>query len=363
MRDDATAFRAAFPVLERKAYLNAGTCGPVPAAAADAAAAAAREEAAEGRSGHAHFERLAARAEELRAGYARWLGCEAADVALTTSTTAGVNVVVSALALRPGDEVVTSDEEHPGLLAPLALAARRRGIEVRVAPFGSIAEAVSERTRLVACSHVSWVSGQVVDTAALAACPAPVLLDGAQALGTRELDMAALGCDFYAASGQKWLCGPEGTGCLYVRRDRLEELAPPIAGYGTLADPLDPLGSELRPGAARLDLAPGSAMALAWALAALEVLDGPGRAWVVRRATTLAARLADALGERGREVLPRGDTTLVSWRDDDAAQTVARLAGAGVVVRDLPGRALVRASVGAWTSEADLERLLELVAP
>ncbi len=107
-------------------------------------------------------------------------GATPEDTALTGSTTDGVNTVIGGLDLRAGDEVLTSDEEHPGLLAPLGRARRRHGITVRVVPFAEIAGEVTSTTRLVACSHVSWVSGRVVDTAALAAGPAPVLLDAAQ---------------------------------------------------------------------------------------------------------------------------------------------------------------------------------------
>ena len=76
------------------------------------------------------------------------------------------------------------------------------------------------------------------------------------------------------------------------------------------------------------------------------------------RAAALAARLADALAARGRTVAPRGDTTLVAWEDPDPLATRDRLAAAGIVVRDLPGTPYVRASVGAWNDESDLERLL-----
>ena len=81
----------------------------------------------------------------------------------------------------------------------------------------------------MACSHVSWVSGQVVDTAALAATGVPVLLDAAQGVGAVPVDVHALGCAFYAGSGQKWLCGPEGSGCLYVSREQLDEVDRPVA--------------------------------------------------------------------------------------------------------------------------------------
>ena len=128
---------------------------------------------------------------------------------------------MSGLRLREGDEILTSDQEHPGLLAPLGLARRRNGVSVRLVPFDRLAEHVGPgKTRLIACSHVSWVSGQVVDARSLAATGVPVLLDGAQGLGAVPVDVSALGCQFYAASGQKWLCGPEGSGCLFVSSER-----------------------------------------------------------------------------------------------------------------------------------------------
>jgi L-cysteine/cystine lyase len=354
---DPTALRSEFPVLDRTAYLNAGTCGPIPRRAVEAAAAAAREEAELGRSGEQHRERLLDGFERLRAGYARWLGASPGDLALTGSTTDGVNSVLSGLDLRPGDEVLTTDEEHPGVLAPLASARVRRGIEVRVVPFGEVAGAVGPGTRLVACSHISWVSGRVVDAAALAAAGVPVLLDGAQALGAVPLDVASLGCDFYAASGQKWLCGPDGTGCLWVRPGRLGELAVPWPSYISLADAERALELDLHPDARRLDLGGLSGSACAWALASLELLDAAGREAVTARGPELAAQLAGLLAERGREPARRGRSTLVAWRSPDPEEEVARLAAAAVVVRQLPGRGLVRASVGAWSSQEDLERL------
>ncbi|HZU40090.1 MAG TPA: aminotransferase class V-fold PLP-dependent enzyme, partial [Solirubrobacteraceae bacterium] len=176
-------FRAQFPVFERLAYMNAGTEGPIPRRAADAVRERLDAEVTRGRAGRPYIDEVMALAERLRAGYARALGCSPSDVALTGSTTDGVNTVLSGLDLRPGDEIVTSDEEHPGLLAPLGRARVRCGVQVRVVPFDELAGAVGRSTRLVACSHVSWVRGRVVDTAALRATGVPFLLDGAQGLG------------------------------------------------------------------------------------------------------------------------------------------------------------------------------------
>src|SRR5205807_1240421 len=132
-----------------------------------------------------------------RAAYAELLGCHPECVALTGSTTDGVNTVIGGLDLRPGEEILTSDQEHPGLLAPLGLARRRQGVSVRVVPFAEIANEVGPRTRLIACSHVAWVSGRLADVAALTASGVPVLLDAAQALGAIPVDVQGLGCDFY----------------------------------------------------------------------------------------------------------------------------------------------------------------------
>lgn len=358
---DPARFRSQFPVLERLAYLNAGTEGPVPRRTVDAVQRRVAEEAERGRCGREYFEELMALASRTRAEYAGLLGCSKADVALTGSTTDGVNTVLSGLDLREGDEILTTDQEHPGLLAPLGRARRRHGVAIRVVPFDRLAEHVTPgATRLIACSHVSWVGGEMIDAAALAATGVPVLLDGAQGLGAVPVDVRALGCQFYAASGQKWLCGPEGSGCLFVAAERLDELLVPWPGYGSLADPKDPLALEPADGARRFDHGFPSGIRSAWTLASLEVLAEAGWDWVLERAAALADRLAQSLGDAGLEVQPRGRSTLVSWRVPDAQAEVERLTGFGFVVRSIPGRELVRVSVGAWSSEEELERLAEV---
>src|SRR4051795_5819907 len=153
---DPAALRSEFPVLERVSYLNAGSNGPVPRRGADAARDWIVRQANEGRGGATFFKGVVEAAEELRGRVANVVGCGPAELALTGSTTDGVNAVLSALDLAPGDEVLTSDEEHPGVLAPLNGLRARRGVSIRVAPFESIAEEVGPDTKLVAVSHVSW---------------------------------------------------------------------------------------------------------------------------------------------------------------------------------------------------------------
>jgi L-cysteine/cystine lyase len=358
---DAASFRAQFPVLERLAYLNAGTTGPVPARAAEAVHREVDRETGGGRCGRPYIDAVNEMAARARAGYARVLGADPDEVALTGSTTDGVNTVLAALDLREGDEILTTDEEHPGLLAPLGRARRRHGITVRVVPFDRIREQVSPSTRLIACSHVSWVSGKVMDAAALVRTGVPVLLDAAQAIGAVPVDVHELGCDCYAASGQKWLCGPEGSGCLFVRRERLDELLIPWPGYGSLADPANALEFEPAEGAARFDHGFPPAVRSAWVLASLDVFEQAGWEWVYERAASLAEWLARELTAAGLEVWPRGRSTLVSWEVEDPGAEVERLAAAGFIVRSIPSHDLVRASVGAWSSEEELARLVSVV--
>lgn len=355
-------FRAQFPVLDSLLYLNAGTEGPVPRAAAEAATERIDIELSRGRCGRPYFEELMALAADLRVRYAAALGCDFASVALTGSTTDGVNTVIGGLDLHPGDEILTTDEEHPGLLAPLGRARLRHGVDVRVVPWDELAGAASSSTRLIACSHVSWVSGRVMDVPALAATGAPVLLDGAQALGAVPVNVRALGCAFYAASGQKWLCGPEGSGCLFVDADRLDDLLIPWPSYGSVTRGSDPLALIPADGAGRLDHGFPPGVRSAWAIASLQVLEAPGWEWVHTRAADLAAALAAGLEARGLEVAPRGRSTLVSWKVADPDAEVERLAAGGVIVRSIPGGALLRASVGAWSSAQDIETLASLAA-
>jgi len=354
--------RAEFPVLERLVYLNAGTNGPVPARALAAAQRSIRRQTEEGRSGKAFFEEMVARADELRVRAAGLLGAQTEEVALTGSTTDGVNAVLAAIDLGPDDEIITSDEEHPGVLAPLAAARVKHGLRVRKVPFDGLVEAVGPSTRLVATSHVSWKTGRVVDAAGLAATGAQVLLDGAQGLGAVPVDVRALGCDYYAASGQKWLCGPNGTGYLYARGDLVGGMRAPWPGYGTVEDAGNALDSPLRPDARRLDTGFLGHHQVEWALAALDVLEEAGMDALHERSAALAARLADQLRDVGARVSPRGPSTLVSFEAGDPPALVERLAEAGFALRDLPGTPYARASVGAWTTEEEVDRLVGLVA-
>ena len=306
-----------------------------------------------------YFERMQGLQAQQRADYASVLNAPEDDVALMTSTSEGMVRVVGGLELGRGDEILTSDAEHPGLLGPLLAARARCGVTVRAVPLAEIPGEVGPKTKLVACSHVGWLRGDVVPPLHDVPDDVPVLLDGAQGAGAIPVDVRELGVAFYAAAGQKWLCGPVGTGMLYVAPAWQERLAPIGPTYMSFADPKGPADDwALHAGARRHDTPAMAPEMSAAAVSAHDLLESYGWDRVHARARDLAGAFAERLAESGRTVAERGPTTLVSWEEPDPKAALERLGAAGVAVRDLPGTNLLRASVGAWNDLADCDRLL-----
>jgi L-cysteine/cystine lyase len=332
--------------------------GPLPRRAGEAVARWTRRLVEEGRSSKALFEELLGLRETLRAEIGRLLNAPEGSIALTTATTDACNIVITGLGIGPGDEVVTTDSEHPGLFGGLvASGATLRIAAIRERPaaeaLAALEEQLTERTRLIALSHVSWLTGAILPIRELAGRGAPVLVDGAQAAGAIPVDFGELGCDFYTVSAQKWLLGPEATGALFVRPDRVEELRMTFPSYVSWQFP----DYVPRPGAERFDPGWLPSWSLAGLLESLAFASeiGPDRFAHAREAS---ARCRELLSERAEVVTEPDQATLITWLADDPADVAEKLAGRGVVVRDLPGTGWVRASCGFWTSEEDLERLV-----
>ncbi|HEU5264805.1 MAG TPA: aminotransferase class V-fold PLP-dependent enzyme, partial [Gaiellaceae bacterium] len=240
--------RAQFPVLERFAYLQAGSVGPLGRSTIEAMRESEEDGLRAGRGSAAQFERLVALREELRSEVAALVAVDVETVSLTASTTDGCNIVLAGIDLGPDDEVVTTTDEHFGLLGPLH-ASSARVVVVPPDP-AQILDAVTSRTRLFALSHVLWTTGQVLPVRELRAESAlPILVDGAQSVGTISIDLEGL--DYYTISGQKWLCGPEGTGALVVAEPEALRVARPsyLAQQGYEPDGV----FEPRAGARRFD--------------------------------------------------------------------------------------------------------------
>ena len=350
--------RARFPVLREHAYFNAGTFGPLAQETLDAMVGLREWEGEHGRAGKAYFETMIEGRGRVRELFAQQVGATADHIALTDSTTQGVHIVIAGLGLGPDDEVVTTDAEHFGLTGPLAAA----GVRFRIAAvkgkpaaeyFDAIRALVTPRTRLIALSAVSWIDGTVLPWRELGEAGVPLLVDGAQAAGAIDVDAA--GADFFTVSAQKWLCGPDATGALYVRDP--SALPPRLIAYPS-AESYDIAEATWvpKPGAAKFDPSFTPASSIAGLEAALTGLPDGRHA----RARELTERCREMLLEAGIDVATEaGQATLVSFRvSGDTTETVERLYASGVILRELPGTGLLRASVGWWNDESDLERLV-----
>ena len=339
--------RALFPVLERLAYLNAGTFGPLARPTAAAVQEQLDADLTDGRFGKEYFERMLDLRKQARAALAGLVGAEPEQISLTGSTTDGCNIVLAGLDLQPEDEIVTTSEEHFGLIGPVHTSGAHV-VVVEPDP-DAILAAVTPRTRLLALSQVLWTSGRALPVRELREqTGVPVLVDGAQSVCSIPVD--ATGLDFLTISGQKWLCGPDSTGALVVADPERLRVARP-SYFSQSAH--EPSGSfEPAAGAARFDPGWLSSAVLAGLLAALDVRPE----WAYERAAAMAARCRELLAPLV-EMVP-GDATLVAFRADDPAGLVARLAEEGVVVREIPNTGLVRVSCGWWTDENDLQRLV-----
>jgi L-cysteine/cystine lyase len=342
--------RAQFPVFERYAYLNAGSSGPVPQAAVDAVRTRLERDLAEGRSGKAYSEEIFELRERVRGGIAAVLGTSAELVALVESTTRGCQVVIAGLGLGAHDEILTTDEEHFGLLGPVHESGAR--VVVAAADEDALLAAMTPRTRLIAVSHVLWTTGRKLDLERLRRPHGPPLLvDGAQSAGAIPVELES--ADFYTVSAQKWLCGPDPSGALYVREPERLRVALPSA-FSPQTHEVD--GTFVpKGGARRFD----SGWIGAPPLAGLEAALGVHPDWRYVAAAKSATRCRELLAPLVDVATPAGQSTLVSFHPPgDPTELVAGLGERGVIVRELPGRNLVRVSCGWWTSEDDLGRLV-----
>jgi L-cysteine/cystine lyase len=310
----------------------------------------------EGRGGKPYFEEMLALRVDVRERLARLVGGAPENMALTSSTTDGCNIALAGLGITPDDEIVTTDSEHFGLLGAVFAS----GATVRVASvkgkapeeaLDTIVAEVTPRTKVVAVSHVLWTTGVVIPVHELKERTGlPLVVDGAQSVGALPVDVGSL--DYYTVSGQKWLCGPESTGALYVAdADALRVAAPSYFAQTSF----EPDGRFVaKPGAARFDNGWTPVAALKGFSRALELAPD----WRYDRVAEMAGLCRDALAERFEVVTPPAQAGLVTFAPDgDPEETASRLFEQGVIVRNLPGTPWVRASCGWWTNEADLERL------
>jgi len=250
---DVQAARAQFPILARHingrplVYLDTGASAQKPRAVIEAMTHFMENSYS---NVHRGLHTLANEATDLfekaRESVAGLIGAKSAEIVFTKSATEGINLVAAGLGhtLSPGDEILITELEHHANIVPWHFLRERKGVVLRFAPITddgaldmpALLSLIGAKTRIVATTHMSNVTGAVTDTAPIVAAAravgAKVLFDGCQAIAHRSVDVRALGCDFYVFSGHK-LYGPTGVGVLYGRSEALAEL-PPYQGGGEM---------------------------------------------------------------------------------------------------------------------------------
>jgi L-cysteine/cystine lyase len=382
---DSAWIRSQLPATEALAYLNTGTHGPLPTRTNEVMAAAAAAELRDGRASMQAYMEFRDRAAALRGMLAGALGADQAEIALTRSTTEGMNIAIWGLDWKPGDVVVTTTVEHGGALIPLYQLHRRHGVTIEFADaasgepdevMASMESAIRPGVKLVVVSHVAYGTGSVLPLREIAALAhhrgALVLVDGAQSVGATEVDFHALGADFYAFPGQKWLCGPEGTGGLYVSAAAMELLQPTYVGFGTMDHekyrPNDPGSFEVVDTAARYEAGTfyrpairGLAASLSW------LCEDIGLSVIYERIRGLREHCVGRLSELDgvRLMAPASALAgLVAFRhpDLDPAKCVAYLAEHQVSIRSIPDNGALRLSCGFYNTPVEIDRAVGLVA-
>jgi cysteine desulfurase/selenocysteine lyase len=329
---DATEVRRAFPILGRSVhgrplvYLDSAATAQKPEAVLVAEMRYYRSAAAAVNRGvHALSEESTRLYEAVRERVRRFVGArEAREIVFVRGATEGINLVAQTMRLAAGDEIVVTETEHHSNIVPWQLAAERAGARVRAAPvddagrlrLDALADLLGPRTRLVAVTHVSNVTGLVQPVAEIVAraraAGARVLVDGAQAAPHLPLDVAALGCDFYVFSGHKTY-GPTGIGVLYGRAEALATL-PPWQGGGGMIQSVTFERTTYQDIPLRFEAGTPNVGAAVGLDAALDWLDGLDRPAAAAHEQALARRAAEGLAAMGARVL--GGASLVSFALD-----------------------------------------------
>jgi selenocysteine lyase/cysteine desulfurase len=362
--------RASIPALDDVVYLNTGASAPLPRPVAEAVQSFVERHGYESPAGEGMYECAFDAYDRARTAVADLLGAETSEIALTQSTTDGINRIACASEWEPGDAVVTTDVEHPAGELPWRRLADLRGVEVRVVETDrgrldadDVADALDDSVRLVSLSATDWEYGCRLPVEAVTDLAhdvgARVLVDAVQAVGARPVDVREWGADFVAAAGHKWLLGPWGAGFLYVRDGAESWLTPRAIGYRSLADDAGDEAYRYKPGAQRLEVATTNPAPYAGLSEAVDRARADGVAARTARIEELTGYLKSRIAD-DRLLSPRSfHSGLVTVAVDDPAGVVERLDARDVTVRVIPSIDCVRASVHAFNTRADLDRFVD----
>jgi L-cysteine/cystine lyase len=370
--------RQEMPATTSRLYLNTGTFGPIPNSVEQAMQQTMQQEWQNGRIGKESFQNYAALAQSARQGVAHLLHAEEHEIALTANTGEGMNIISHGINWDEGDEIITTNHEHISALGPLYQIRDRYGVTLKIADLGpqaqrpaleAIQDLVTERTRLIVLSHVTWTTGAVLDVKSVTRMgrerSIPVLIDGAQSAGAIPIDVKALEVDFYAIPMQKWLCGPGGTGALYVNQDVLHYVAPTYVGYMSVVHEVD-VEWLFHQNAQRFEAGGRLTAALAGQAAVLNWLEHTvGYEWLLGRISQLnsyACQTLQAISGLTLLTPQPGASGLISLTltNMDDSEVVKQLQEKyNIYIRNIPPTHALRISTGFYNTEEEIDTLVQ----
>ena len=327
--------RDAVPAFDDVRYMNTGASGPSPRPVVEAAQQTLEAHEWDAAGDPGPYPYAFDRYEQTRADVASFVGADETEIALTQSTTDGINRIASAIDWEPGDAVVRTDLEHPAGVLPWQRL-KRYGGEVRVVPTSegridreAYREAI-EDAKLVCLSALTWNFGTHLPVAELVAeahdAGARVLVDAVQVPGQTALDVSEGNADAVAMASHKWMLGLWGAGFLYVDDAVVETLHPGQIGYRSVAES-SAAEYELKDGAPRFEIGTTNPAPYAALSASIDLLDSVGLDTVESHIGDLARQFVADVPD-GRLVSPRDpESGLVTVTVDDPEETVDRLYG------------------------------------
>lgn len=372
--------REQMPAVLKNAYLNTGTFGPLPTPTVEALTAHLRGELESGRITMENYMRSGEIKTEARAEFAAVFGCKPENVTLTRHTTDGMNIGVNGINWQPGDEIIISDMEHPGGQGPVYNVARRYGVVVRTARLGdgtgdvvgAFERLITPRTRLLLVSHLTWNTGTVLPLTDIVEMAhrhhVLVVADAAQSLGSVPINVVEMGIDVYGGPGQKWLCGPEGTGATYVSDEALERINQTVVGYASVAS-WEHSGGHFTPrhGADRYEVGGVFTPAILGNVTSLKFIrETVGLEWAYERIRSLGQYCWNKLSEvDGVSMITPHDQMagLVSFKLEghEPPALTEKLAERGIIIRYIGTPLGARVSTGFYNNEEDIDRLADAV--
>jgi selenocysteine lyase/cysteine desulfurase len=366
--------RHRFPVFEQRVYINSCSQGALSDSVRDAYARYLDDWDEHG----APWEYWVGRLEAVRGAVASLVNADDDEIAITTSVSAGVSALASGLRFDEGrDTVVVSNFEFP-TIGQIWHAQERRGVRVvhvpaeadGTIPLERFAEAIDERTALVATTHVCFRNGGRLDVEGIARLAhergALVLVDAYQTVGSLPIDVRALGCDFLAAGVLKYLLGSAGLGFLYCRRELVEQIQPTATGWFADRDifEMDIHDYSPAPTARRFEAGTPPIPAIYAGIAGIELMREIGIEETETHVRELNGLLLAGLDELGaRVVTPRAPEqrgALVCVASTDVDRLVAALADGGVVTSSRDDN--LRISAHCYNTAEDVSTVLDLLA-